>query len=134
MRTDVSVVTGQAPVQYGNSVGLLDPPPDQLRDEPLVLRVALDDLDTQLGTMQDDLFFEALVDHSLVDAAAGVLGDLVQHDDTASQITGKPQVGQAGTWSLRPTRQRTGPVVASWGLRTPFDPPRRRRGGGILAT
>lgn len=40
----VLVVADQAPVQYQDPVGLLDPPPLRLRHEPYVLRVAFDDL------------------------------------------------------------------------------------------
>lgn len=71
----VFVVADQTPVQYQDPVGLLDPPPLRLRDEPLVLRVALDDLhvDAQAGSVCDGLSLEALVDQSLADGAAGVL-------------------------------------------------------------
>ncbi|WTL51309.1 hypothetical protein OG310_38000 (plasmid) [Streptomyces sp. NBC_01497] len=82
------VVTDQAPMHYQDSVGLLDPPADRPRDEPLVLRVALDhlDLDPQADAVQDDLVLEAAVDQSLADAAAGVVGSLVQHRDNRGVV------------------------------------------------
>jgi hypothetical protein len=73
----VFVVADQAPVQYQGPVGLLDAPPLRLRDEPLVLRVAFDGLDTEAeaGAVQGDLVLEALADQGLADGAAGVLGE-----------------------------------------------------------
>ena len=84
------VVADQAPVQYQDPVGLLDPPPLRLRHESLVLRVALDDLDvdTEAGAVRDDLVLEALVDQGFADASAGVLGDLVQQDDARGVVVG----------------------------------------------
>ena len=82
------VVTDQAPVQYQDPVGLLDPPPLRLRYEPLVLRVAFDDLDVdaQAGAVCDDLVLEALVDQGFADGSAGVLGNLVQQDAACSVV------------------------------------------------
>lgn len=84
------VVADQAPVQYQDPVGLLDPPPLRLRHEPLDLRVACDDLDvdTQASTVHDDLVLEALVNQGFADGAAGVLGDLVQQDDARGVVVG----------------------------------------------
>lgn len=60
------VVADQTPVQYQDPVGLLDPPLLWLRDEPCLPRSAFDDpdVDTQAGSMRDDLVLEALVDHN----------------------------------------------------------------------
>jgi hypothetical protein len=53
----VVVVTYLVPVQYQDPVGLLGPPPLRLRYEPLVVRVALDDLDidAEASAVRDDL-------------------------------------------------------------------------------
>ncbi len=77
------VVANQAPVQYQDPVGLLDPPPLRLRDGPGLLQVALDDLDldAQATAVHDDLVLAALVDQRFADGADGVFGDLVQQGD-----------------------------------------------------
>ncbi|GAA1084978.1 hypothetical protein GCM10009577_01820 [Streptomyces javensis] len=82
------VVADQTPVQHQDPVGLLDPPPLRLRREPLVLRVAFDDLDVnpQACTVQDHLLLEALVNQCLADGSAGVPGDLVQQDDARGVV------------------------------------------------
>ncbi len=79
------VVADQAPVQYQDPVGLLDPPPLRLRNESRLLRVALDDLDVdaEMIAVRDDLVLEALVDQGPRDGSPGVFGDLVQQGDAA---------------------------------------------------
>lgn len=84
------VVADQAPVQYEDRVGLFDPPPLGLRDEPPLLGVAFGDLDVdaQAGAVRDDLALEALVDERCADGAAGVFGDLVQQGDARGVVVG----------------------------------------------
>jgi hypothetical protein len=86
----VLVVADQAPVQYQDPVGLLDPSPLRLRHEPLDLRVALDDLDVdpQAGSVCDDLVLEALADQGFADGSVGVLGDLVQQEISRGVVVG----------------------------------------------
>jgi hypothetical protein len=84
----VFVVADQAPVQYQDSVCLLDPPALRLRDEALVLGVPGNDLDvdTETGAVIDDLVLEALVDEGLADPAAGMLGNLVEEGDARGVV------------------------------------------------
>ncbi|GLV79942.1 hypothetical protein Shyhy02_79420 [Streptomyces hygroscopicus subsp. hygroscopicus] len=82
------VVADRTPVQYQDPVGLLDPPPLRLRDEPLVLPVALDDLhvDAEAGSVCDDLDLETLAGQSLADIAAGAHGNLAQQGDARGVV------------------------------------------------
>jgi hypothetical protein len=56
-------------VEHQDAEGLLHPPADRLGNEPLLLRVALDDLDVdaRLAAVLDGFGLEALVDRGLGD-------------------------------------------------------------------
>lgn len=73
----------QTPVQYQGAGALPDAPAFGQGDGPRLSRVAFDDPDiaAQVGSLRDDLPFEALVGQRLADGAAGVLGDPVQQGD-----------------------------------------------------
>jgi hypothetical protein len=130
------------------------------RDEPLVLRVALDDLhvDAEAGTVCDDLGLEALVDQSLADGAASVLGDLVQQGDARGVVVGvrsedddcddqaEDVHGQAGppdhsprTGRIRPTPTTSGDsrithMLTNHTLRgSPYQNTAAADGGGLTA-
>ena len=81
------VVAYQTAVEHQDPVRLLHDPPLGLRDEPLVVRVALDDLDVDahVRAVLDDLLLEALVDQGLLHRVA-LLGDPVQQGDAGGVV------------------------------------------------